>query len=309
VTARQHARPLVSVVITCYDYARFLREAVESVRHQTLTDFEVIVVDDGSTDDTPTVAASLPGIRFIRQANQGLSAARNTGWRASRGRYLVFLDADDRLLPDALQAGIAAAQAHPDAGFVSGHYAMIDAHGTRGVVMVPPCVASDHYGALLRRNYIGMHATVVYPRETFDRFGGFDRALSSCEDYDVYLRIARSAPIVCHPQVVAEYRWHGGNMSRNNTVMLATALRVLRRQWPHVRGRPAHEAAYRAGVAYWQELFGEPLLDDFAGRLYAGSVGGPTLRMLAVLLRCHPGGLGRRATKVARRLAREAWQS
>jgi glycosyltransferase involved in cell wall biosynthesis len=296
--------PVVSVVITCYNHGRFLRDAVESVRRQTFGDFEIIVVDDGSVDETPTVAASLEGILCVRQANQGLSAARNAGWWTSRGRYVVFLDADDRLLPQALQSGVDAALAHPEAAFVSGHYATIDADGVRGRINRRPCVTSDHYGALLRSNYIGMHATVVYRRETLSRFGGFDSSLRACEDYDLFLRIARAAPVVCHRDVVAEYRWHGANMSRNNSLMLGSALRVLRRQRPHVREHAAYEVAYREGVAFWQGFFGGALLDDVATRVYGGASWGTTIRMLTVLLRYYPRGVARQAAKVARRLAR-----
>jgi glycosyltransferase involved in cell wall biosynthesis len=299
---RADGSPVVSVVITCYNHGRFLRDAVESVRRQTFKDFEIIVIDDGSVDETPTVAASLDGIRCVRQANLGLSAARNTGWRASRGRYVVFLDADDRLLPFALQAGVDAALTHPEAAFVSGHYATIDVDGVQGVISSRPCVTSDHYGALLRWNYIGMHATVVYRRETLNRFGGFNPALRACEDYDMFLRIARETAVACHPDVVAEYRWHTANMSRNNALMLSSALRVLRRQWPHVRGHTAYEAAYREGVAFWRGLYGEPLLEDMARRVYGGASWGITIRMLTVLLRYYPRGVARRAVRVARRL-------
>jgi glycosyltransferase involved in cell wall biosynthesis len=301
---RTEGAPVVSVVITCYNHGRFLRDAVESVRRQTFRDFEVIVIDDGSVDETPTVTASLEGIRCVRQANQGLSAARNAGWRASRGRYVVFLDADDRLLPRALQSGVDAALASPEAAFVSGHYVMIDADGVQGRINHRPCVTSDHYGALLRSNYIGMHATVVYRRETLSRFDGFDPSLRACEDYDLFLRIARAATVACHPDVVAEYRWHGANMSRNNSLMLGSALRVLRRHWPHVRGHTAYEVAYREGVAFWQGLFGEGLLDDVATRVYGAASWGTTIRMLMVLMRYHPRGVVRRAAKVARRLTR-----
>jgi glycosyltransferase involved in cell wall biosynthesis len=301
---RVDGAPIVSVVICCHNHGRFLRDAVESVRRQTFGPFEVVVVDDGSVDETPTITAGLEGIRCVRQTNQGLSAARNTGWRVSRGRYVVFLDADDRLLPQALQCGLDAALAHPAAAFVSGHYTIIDAEGAQTGIIHPPCVTSDHYAALLRRNYIGMHATVVYRRDTLSRFGGFDASLPACEDYDLFLRVARQAPIVCHPHVVAEYRWHGGNMSRNNALMLRSALSVLARQWPHVRGHRSYEAAYRDGVAFWQRVFGDALLDDVADRVYGGASWPTTLRMLAVGLRHHPRGVARRAVRVARRLVR-----
>lgn len=296
--------PVVSVVIPCHNHGGFLRDAVESVRRQTFEDFEIIVVDDGSVDETPAVASPLPDVHHIRQAHQGLSAARNTGWRASRSRYLVFLDADDRLLPNALQAGVDHATAHPAAAFVSGHYVTIDAAGVQIGKHDRPCVTSDHYGAMLRSNYISMHATVVYRRDALSQFGGFDPALRACEDYDLFLRMTRRAPAMCHPEVVAEYRWHGGNMSRDNALMLGCALDVLGRQWKHVRGDRAYEAAYREGVAFWQRLFGEQLLDDVGTRVDTGAAWGPTMRMLGALLRYYPGGLARRTARVARRWGR-----
>src|SRR5215204_1671374 len=98
--------PLVSVVIPCYKQAHFLGEAIESVLAQSYPNFEIIVVDDGSPDNTSEVAASYPRVRLVRQENQGLSAARNSGLSRSEGEYVVFLDADDRLLPGALQVGL-----------------------------------------------------------------------------------------------------------------------------------------------------------------------------------------------------------
>jgi glycosyltransferase involved in cell wall biosynthesis len=296
--------PTVSVVIPCHNHGRFLREAVDSVQKQTLADFEIIVIDDGSVDETPTVVASLADVRPIRQAHQGLPAARNAGWRASRGHYLVFLDADDRLLPHALQAGLDHMVAHPTAAFVSGHYVMIDGEGRPRPTQERPCVTSDHYGALLRSNYIGMHATVVYRRDALDRIGGFDPTLRACEDYDLYLRLARRAPTVCHPEIVAEYRWHGGNMSLDNALMLGSALEVLRRQRRYVRGHRSYEKAYRQGVAFWQQLFGEPLLNNMAARVHTGAAWRPTVAMLAVLLRYYPGGLALRTARFAWRRVR-----
>src|SRR3712207_4601210 len=107
-------KPLVSIVIPCYNQAHFLGEAIESVLAQTYPHFEVVVVDDGSTDNTEAVAARYPGVRCIRQENQGLAAARNTGIRRSNGSYLVFLDADDRLLPNALEVGLKHLKEHPE---------------------------------------------------------------------------------------------------------------------------------------------------------------------------------------------------
>src|SRR5829696_6977365 len=124
------ATPLVSVVIPCYNQAHFLEEAIESVLAQSYKDFEIIVIDDGSTDDTGEVAGRYPRVRLFRQDNQGLAAARNAGLWRSKGEYLVFLDADDRLLPWALEVGLKHLRAHPECAFVSGYYRPIAVDGS-----------------------------------------------------------------------------------------------------------------------------------------------------------------------------------
>src|SRR5918995_6377717 len=111
---------LVSVVIPCYNQAHFLGEAIVSVLAQSYPRFEIIVVDDGSTDDTPEVAARYPGVRYVYQNNQGVSAARNSGLARSEGEYVVFLDADDRLLPEALETGLKCLKTHSGCAFASG---------------------------------------------------------------------------------------------------------------------------------------------------------------------------------------------
>src|SRR5215211_9350661 len=97
---------LVSVVIPCYNQAHFLGEAIESVLSQSYRNFEILVVDDGSTDNTSEVASRYERVRIVRQENRGLSGARNRGLREAKGEYVVFLDADDRLLPGALEASL-----------------------------------------------------------------------------------------------------------------------------------------------------------------------------------------------------------
>jgi len=254
------AAQLVSVIIPCYKQAHFLGDAIKSVLAQSHPAFEIVVIDDGSPDNTAEVAGQYPGVRYIRQSNQGLSGARNTGIRESRGQFLVFLDADDRLLPDALQDDLACFRDHPQCAFVSGHHRYINGDGSVRNEYPPEPVDDEPYVALLKRNYIGMHATVMYTRAVFDAVGGFDTALKSCEDYDLYLRIARRFPVYRHHHLVAEYRWHGANMTNNAARMLGSALRVLRSQWVHVREKPQYVRACILGVRFWRGYFGRRLL-------------------------------------------------
>ena len=285
------AEPTVSVIITCYNQAQFLEEAIESALQQTYPASEIIVVDDGSTDGTPGIAARYRRVRYVRQRNQGLSSASNVGLKAARCPYLTFLAADDRLLPGAIKAGVSCIETRPDCAFVSGHYRMIDADG--GLLDFEPCACAvkNHYRELLRGNYIGMHATVLYRRGVLQRVGGFDVALQHCEDYELYLRIARSWPIYCHHRVVAEYRLHGANKSRRNHAMLRSVLRVLRAQSRYVRGSPDLEEAYRAGIYDWQRYYGEPLIGETVAGLRDPTRWTSVAVGVASLLRYYPRGL------------------
>jgi len=175
-------KPSVSVAIACYKHAHFLADAIESVLAQTSPAVEIVVVDDGSPDDTREVASRYPDVMYVRQENMGLAAARNTGIRSTSSPFLVFLDADDRLLPNALEAGLKAFHAHPACAFVSGGFRYIDSEGTATGDPVIPHVVNNHYIEMLRCSYIAMHATVMFRREILDRVGGFDNTLRVCED-------------------------------------------------------------------------------------------------------------------------------
>ena len=148
-------RPLVSVVIPCYNQAEYLGEAIRSVLSQSYTPVEIIVVNDGSTDDTALVASSFSEVTLINQENRGLSAARNSGIRGSHGSMLVFLDADDRLLPEALSAGVACLAEHPDCAFAYGQYQFINADGEFLRVFERKPAGQDTYLDFLRTNRIG----------------------------------------------------------------------------------------------------------------------------------------------------------
>ncbi len=253
------------------------RRSAASARQTRAAD-AVIVVDDGSTDDPAAVVARFPGVRLIRQENRGLSAARNAGLAAVDTSLVVFLDADDRLEPCAIEAGLACLHRAPDSGFVYGGHRYIDADGREiGERFEPP--GDSPYTQLLRGNFIAMHATVMYRRDLLIAAGGFDERLRRCEDYDVYLRMARRFPVTGYPDLVAAYRLHGGNMSSDRPGMLRSALDVHARYVPPRADRPAHEA-WREGRRRWRQVYAE---DMAAARYRRRQSGGSLVESLPAL--------------------------
>ena len=248
-------RDTVSVIIPCYKQAGFLRDAIESVLAQTYPYIEVIVIDDGSPDDTSDVASRYPRVRCIRQENQGLSAARNIGIRESEGEFLVFLDADDRLTPKALESGVQHLRQCPGAAFVAGKHKNFSIDGSPVPTMQRRHIAKDHYLELLRACYIGCPATVMYQRWVFDEIKGFNTSLRVAEDYDLYLRVAQKFAISFHTDVVAEYRKHGDSLSSNHALMSNHIARILQSHLKQVSGNRRYEEACRTGMKFYQHLY------------------------------------------------------
>ncbi|MFZ3234575.1 MAG: glycosyltransferase [Stellaceae bacterium] len=247
----------VSIIITTYNHARFLADAIESALGQSTAPDEVIVVDDGSTDDPGSVVSRYPQVRLIRQPNQGLAAARNTGWRAARGYYLVFLDADDRLKPNALASNLHRFDERPECAFVYAAFDFVDAEGRH--LDSPPLVSvgEDAYASFLKENCVRMHAAVMYRRDYLEEAGGFDERLPCCEDYELYLRLARRYRVAAGAECVAEYRRHGSNMSENSALMLGTVLEVLRRENRYVKNNVEWSRASESGARYWKSVYVE----------------------------------------------------
>jgi glycosyltransferase involved in cell wall biosynthesis len=255
-----HARPRVAVVITTYNHGHFLGDAIESVLAQGEPAAQIIVVDDGSTDDPASVVSRYASVHLIRQANQGLASARNTGLHAVASDKVIFLDADDRLLPRAVAAGLGGFERTPNAGLVYGGHRRIDQSGRAlGPDRYQP-ISQEPYRDLLRGNPIGMHATVLYDTRKLKEAGGFDGTLPRCEDYDLYLRMSRVHPILSHPETIAEYRWHGSNMSGNERDMLRWVLHVHARQQPNALPRSATAEDWHAGRQVWREYYAGEIL-------------------------------------------------
>ena len=244
----------VSVIIPTYNQDRYLGDAIESALAQTRVPDDIIVIDNGSTDRTPEVAARYP-VRYVRQTNQGICGSTNRGIAEATGDFVVILHSDDRLLPDHLETNLAAFAVHPDAAFVCGDYRWLGADDCWHVHRCEP--RPDYYATLLRLNFIGPPIVVMFRRDVLQAVGGFRREFEGADDQEMYLRIARQYPIHCHHHVIAEYRRHPGQNSHKLAMMLAAAIKTLEAQRPYIKSHPEYRDAYRSGIRQRRSLYGE----------------------------------------------------
>ena len=215
----------VSLIIATFNHARFLGAAIDSALAQTLGAVDVIVVDDGSTDDTPAVLARYAGrVRVLRQPNRGLAAARNAGLAAARGTYVAFLDADDVMAPTKLAAQLEMLERSPTIGWTYCDV-LIETVATRTTV-----TASERFGygaraldgwlfpELIHGNFIPAIAPMIR-RTALDAAGGFDERLTALEDWDMWLRLSLIAEARYTPAVLVTYRIRPGGMSEDRARM------------------------------------------------------------------------------------------
>jgi glycosyltransferase involved in cell wall biosynthesis len=211
----------VAVVIPTYDYGRFVARAVQSALDQTLPPVEVVVVDDGSTDDTPDVLRAFGSrIRVVRQANRGVAAARNRGARESSAGVLAFLDADDAWHPRMLAVTVAALRHRPDAGAVHCGLREVDEQGGEVGLTVSGWGGRIAEDLLMMRPVLPLTGSAsLVPRTVFEALGGYDERLSTSADWDLCLRISLEHPIVFVPDALVSYTLHRSNMHGDLTAM------------------------------------------------------------------------------------------
>ncbi|MGB5435102.1 MAG: glycosyltransferase [Maribacter sp.] len=258
--------PLVSVIIPCYNHGKYLSKAIQSVYSQSYPYFELIVVDDGSSDNTKSVCSDYPKVNYVYQENAGLSAARNMGVKHANGDYIVFLDADDWLLDQALEINLNYLKSDVNAAFVSGGYELYYEPEDKSWTIQQE-VPEKHYCKLLEGNFIGMHASVMYRHWVFEKFA-YNVALRFCEDYNLYLQITRYFPMIHHTKLIAVYRKHNHNMSSNYTGMMHSALLVLSYQKKNLKNT-AEKKAYQKGMNYWKSYYSEKIFDNLLDQLYS----------------------------------------
>jgi glycosyltransferase involved in cell wall biosynthesis len=222
----------VSVVITSYNYARFIGQAIQSVLDQTYRDLQIIVVDDGSTDETRAVLDRFgSAITCIYQQNQGKSAALNQGLALAQGQYVAFLDSDDYWLPDAVAARVAAFEAEPTIGVVYGRARVIDEKGqfqpyTLGA---PEPYPGQTFKSLLCGVFV-YFLTLMVRRDCLQAVGGrFDPDFGTTNDWELYLRLSRVCRFHYLNRPLACYRVHSSNWSSNPALMAEQMTRLIDR--------------------------------------------------------------------------------
>lgn len=223
---------MISVIVPAYERRETLGTTLDSLLAQSFTAWEAVVVDDGSTDGTAAVAAAYAErdsrIRLYRQANAGVSQARNAGIELARAPWLFFLDADDWIVPEALAKLVAAVEADPEADVVYGGYVRVDASG-RELQRQMPAHVPDFFPVFARTCAVSIHSCLVRT-ELVRKAGAFDAELVTCEDWDLWQRIARlGARFTPIPDYIARYRLRRGSASGSGRQMLLDGLRVIDR--------------------------------------------------------------------------------
>jgi len=182
----------------------------------------------------------------------------------TQGKYVVFLDSDDRLLPEALEAGVKELEAYPACALVFGRIRVFGSDRSSLESAVPPYMMTDPYRTLLRGNLSFTPGAAMFRRSVFDSVGGFDTSasLQGSEDYHLYLRVASEFPIHHHYGFVVDYREHEANTSRDSAKMLQNTLNALDSQQERVKGTKEYEEAYIHGIRSWQRLYGNALFKE-----------------------------------------------
>ncbi len=225
--------PNISVIIPAYNAENTIARTIESVQKQTFSDFELIVINDGSTDRTAEIVQNIEDIRLklFSYENGGLSVARNRGIQNASGNYLAFIDADDLWTKDKLEKQLAALEANPDAGVAYSLTCYIDEQDN----LLYRCNSISFEGNVLKQllltNFLINGSNPLIRQQAIKSIGNFDPSLKSSEDWDYYLRLAANYSFVCVPKYQILYRKSSANMSSNVERMKKASYTVLERAY------------------------------------------------------------------------------
>jgi glycosyltransferase involved in cell wall biosynthesis len=202
--------PLVSVIVPAFNVAAFIEQSVNSILAQTHAPLEVIIVDDGSNDDTCKIVRQIPDdrVKMIHKENGGCASARNAGVAVSSGEFIAFLDGDDYWLPNMLERQLAHFEAHPGADMIFCLSMLVDVDDNREGIMKYSAGRNYSFQDILVENPVGNGSAAVFRREALESAGPFDESLPASSDYDMWLRIAKLKPdnFICLPETLVCYR-------------------------------------------------------------------------------------------------------
>lgn len=273
---------IVSIVMAAKNYARFLPMAVESVRAQTFPDWELLIIDDGSSDETPRVVQPFlvdSRIRYVRSDVLGQSRAKNLGIGLSRGEFVAFLDADDAWLPTKLEKQLAVFRERPALGVVYCRRSLIDESGQTLVAKPRAAVPTGRVlSAMFVQNFVCFSSAMVR-REVFSRVGTFDPQWDLAIDYDLWLRVAKHYEFDFVDEELVLYRTGHGNLSKKLSDRVATALSIMHRAEDGMAGcvkAEGYAATYRTIGYVMRES--EP---DVSLKLYWKALRQPHKRLLS----------------------------
>ena len=240
---------VVSIVLPIHDGARYLREAIDSMLAQTFTDFELIAIDDGSTDCSADIVRgySDPRLVFVQQTNEGLAATLNRGISLARGRFVARQDQDDVSLPGRLAKQVEFLTGHPETAMVGTWAEIFGGFGPHGRFHRHPCDPAVLSFELLFDNPF-VHSSVMIRKTALDAVGGYstDRARQPPEDYELWSRIARKYPVSNIPEVLHRYREVPGSMSRSSHDPFAMrVVAISTENLAHVLGQPCQSKELR----------------------------------------------------------------
>ena len=237
--------PTVSVIIPTYNRKALVLEALESVFVQTYRDYEVVLVDDGSTDGTQTAVASLGnGIRYLYQENAGEARARNYGLSAARGDIVAFLDSDDQWTPELLESEVGILKSHPEVALACAR-ALTSGRKSKRFAPQQEVLTGDLFPLLFQTNFVN-NSTVVARRSCLAEAGGFNEAYLTYYDYDLWLRIASRYPLAYVGRYLAYCGRGGDNLSKDTSRSREAILEILRKNYDPSR---IDSAAYHRRVA------------------------------------------------------------
>ena len=218
----------VSVIVPVYNGEKYIREAIDSVLNQSYKDFEVIVIDDGSKDNTLSIIKEYDGkIRWKSQENKGQASATNEGVKMAEGEYVAYLDADDVCMPERLEVQVKYLDNHPNVGLVySGYYQINGAGEVKRIVKARP---HDNF-VLLQTDYIA-RSTVMHRKNCLEEVGLFDESISGDDDWDMWIRISEKFGVDHVERPLVKYRLHGEQISLVRPKKLAyrryTKMRII----------------------------------------------------------------------------------